>query len=646
MAAYLRFYQFDSSPFDGSVTKRGMVLGTQALRGALAQVKQALDEGAPRICLSGPSGLGKTSFGRALPKLLAQEAQVAVAIDPTRSWEDIRARAGKKFGVEGGAMSRKSLIAARKPGKQLVIVFDQAEMLSHETLDHLDILLQYKDDDGQQLVHCVMLANLEAAASGAEIPLLWWLDKFTTLQLQFSPIPVEGIRHYVEKHLAKAGWAGGELFTPDALRAIHANTGGVPASINALCERILIEGGIRGVTSINEDFIDQLCGTDLASPRPTREPRESAEHSADLSIGEFATGPSAQEMLDDPNAQAGLDDEPEVTLRPEPPAAPATAQEDIASLLVTQDSPEHLHTASEEPPAKQDASASLELEDEPESDKFADFYEQQETPTQLVGISRPGSANASIPAPKRRMSGWWIAAAALAGVAWFAWSRLSMPTELIETAEVEIEKALEKPPKNAASETKATGDAFASEDTPPDASKTLANADDPAATGNATTIGSPTRPNEAANLAAKPAAKSEPDTATAKPRPAVKQPSTDIPSEMLVINEYTAIPKAASAAAKLPISDAHDDEALDQRTEQPPASPASAPETSKPLAIETPAKADPPASIAPTKALPSEAPTSGAADVPTETTASNAATTPTALQTSTPAPTATPTPDA
>ncbi len=683
MAAYLRFYQFDSSPFDGSVTKRGMVLGTKALRGALAQVKQALDEGAPRICLSGPEGLGKTSFGRALPKLLADKAQVAVTIDPARSWEDIRARAGKKFGIESGAMSRKSLIAVRESGKRLVIVFDRAEQLSHETLDHLDILLQYKDDEGQQLVHCVMLANLEAAASGTEIPLLWWLDKFTTLQLQFSPIPVEGIRHYVEKHLAKAGWAGGQLFTQDALRAIHANTGGVPGAINALCERILIEGGIRGVTSINEEFIDQLCSDDLAAPTPASAPRESAEPTGDLSIGEFVTGPSAQEMLDDPNAQSGLDDEPELTLRPAP--APPV-QEDITSLLVTQDSPDHLHTASEEPSAKHDDNASLELEEEPETDKFADFRDHQKSPTQLVGISRPGSASSSIPAPKRRMGGWWIAAAALAGAGWFAYSQLSMPTKLIETAEDKFEKVLEKAPKLAITKPKTTApdetaslapslidradelvadpstklvpvpevavneapDQTVADDKPtsqsedPAALQALANGGDDAATRRAAVVDSPT----GADKAAKPSATPERKVVTAKPKPAVKQPSTDIPSEMLVINEYTAIPEAASAAPKLPVPDVRDDDAQDERTAQPPASPGNDSGTSKWLPVGTPAESEPPASIAPANAVPGEPPPAKAGASPAPATTSTPLAAPTAPPTSPPAPAATAAPDA
>ena len=210
MAAYLRFYQFEKSPFESKAAKKGLVLGTKSLKGAFGRVKQGLGEGSPRICLSGSEGIGKTSFCRALPKLLADTAQTAVVLDPRKPWREVRATIAKRFKLDGGAISRKALIAAREGSKQLVLVIDQAEALSHESLDHLDILLQYKCDDGKQLLHCVMLADLDAASTGTEIPLLWWLDKFTTMQLQVSPIPVEGLRHDVEKHLAKAGWAGGE----------------------------------------------------------------------------------------------------------------------------------------------------------------------------------------------------------------------------------------------------------------------------------------------------------------------------------------------------------------------------------------------------------------------------------------------------
>ncbi|MBW2724951.1 MAG: hypothetical protein JRE71_11220 [Deltaproteobacteria bacterium] len=548
------------------------------MKGAFGRVKQGLGEGSPRICLSGSEGIGKTSFCRALPKLLADTAQTAVVLDPRKPWREVRATIAKKFKLDGGAISRKALIAAREGSKQLVLVIDQAEALSHESLDHLDILLQYKCDNGEQLLHCVMLADLDAASTGTEIPLLWWLDKFTTMQLQFSPIPVEGLRHYVEKHLAKAGWAGGELFTNEALTAIHRNTGGVPRAINELCEKILIEGGARAITSITDEFIEELCGDARPESAREREPDRSAE----WSIGDANDSPNAQELLDtaspdaSPPADAELEADREALLE---------GTQDIASLLVTQDSPEPLRV---EPQARvrEENSPSLELEVEPAESRESlnqSFYGQKSPIGAPIGMNRITIATQS----RKGRGGMIMGLLILALIAYVINSHFSMPTELIESAEVKIAETLEKqktliperevePVPEAPEESsllpsiidradeivadsvldlKAVLETESEVNHPAPAN----NDDDEVAaapdldTGDALQ-GSASKPSA---IATPPAATATASTAVAesavKPAPATTQPSSSFSSDLMVVNEYTAIPEAASAAPKLPL---------------------------------------------------------------------------------------------
>jgi len=243
VSAYLKFFQLEKSPFD-TRAQSNLVLGTQALRSAFAEIETALTEGAPRICVDGKSGLGKTSLARALPKLLGDRARVVLILNPSLPWNTLRAAIVKQLDLAEGNLSRKTLMRARAEGRQLVIVVDQAERISNETLEHLDILLGYKTDDESQLLHCVLLANLQAAASihtdqGEQCPLLWWLDRLNTLQLEFHPIPAAGVASYVQKHLKRAGWKGGQLFSAEAMQTIHRLTGGVPREMSDLCERAL-----------------------------------------------------------------------------------------------------------------------------------------------------------------------------------------------------------------------------------------------------------------------------------------------------------------------------------------------------------------------------------------------------------------------
>ncbi len=260
MPAYLKFYQLDKTPFESGV-RGNLVLGTEALRSAFAEIERGLGEGAPRICLDGNAGMGKTSLARALPKLLGDDTRVVLLLNPALPWSTLRSAIVRQFDLENGVLSRKTLMRTAAAGCRLVLVVDQAELISQESLEHLDILLNYRSDEDKQLVHCVLLADLESPTRQGEHPLLWWLDSLTTLQVEFAPIPASGIGSYINKHLKRAGWSGNQLFTPDAMLAVHRLTGGVPRAVSELCERILAEAATRGLRQIGFDLVEDFCET-------------------------------------------------------------------------------------------------------------------------------------------------------------------------------------------------------------------------------------------------------------------------------------------------------------------------------------------------------------------------------------------------
>jgi type II secretory pathway predicted ATPase ExeA len=254
MATYLRFHELDSSPFEGPSNGR-FVLATEALRRAYAEIRSGLDEGSPRVCLSGGTGIGKSSLAAALPKLLESGFRSVLIRDPSMPWDRLKSALVRQLGLTGGLLSRSTLEQAAVDGRRLVLIFDQAEKIEAESLEHLDVILGYKSQSGEQLVQCVLLANLESAPRGQHVALLWWLDQLTTLQLRFSPIPAEGIRAYVDKHLKKAGWRGESLFTDDAIVAIHQYTGGIPGTVGALCEELLARAAQRRITRIDARLV-------------------------------------------------------------------------------------------------------------------------------------------------------------------------------------------------------------------------------------------------------------------------------------------------------------------------------------------------------------------------------------------------------
>jgi type II secretory pathway predicted ATPase ExeA len=149
MSTYLKFFELEQSPFEAGEGATQVVLGTRALRDALATIETGLEDGIERICVSGGPGLGKTSLARALPKLLGDATRVAIVLDPTVGWESARRSIARQWELPGGGLPRAGLVEAAR-SERLVLVVDAAETATEEFLDHLDVLLSYRGEDASR----------------------------------------------------------------------------------------------------------------------------------------------------------------------------------------------------------------------------------------------------------------------------------------------------------------------------------------------------------------------------------------------------------------------------------------------------------------------------------------------------------------
>jgi type II secretory pathway predicted ATPase ExeA len=293
MSAYLKFFELERSPFEPESQSK-VVLGTKALRDALASIRSGLEEGAARICVNGQTGLGKTSLARALPKLLDKRERVAVILHPSTSWNSIRSSIARQWRVGEGGLARSNLLSFAREAR-LVLVVDQAETASIDILDHLDVLLSYRTEDDAPVVQSILFANLTRRPGSDPPPLIWWLDRIQTLELQFAPLPREGVGSYIQKHLKRAGWKQDSIFTDEASHAIHGYTGGIPGDVDRACERLLSEAADRNLREIDALFVHEIL--DL-QPDAIASPYDSFEEL--VMEDEFAGADVTEEMLPEP----------------------------------------------------------------------------------------------------------------------------------------------------------------------------------------------------------------------------------------------------------------------------------------------------------------------------------------------------------
>jgi len=166
-------------------------LSSEPLRGVLARIRELIvAQGAPVVLVSGGCGAGKTRLAHsACRRLVAGEEpgsaplQLTFVADPRHPWPwpELCAAVADQPTSEQQVFSHASLFAARRQGGPIVLLIDDAQHISSETLTEL-----LRCEKGDPIVHFVLLADLGNTRDVASVPLLAWLDAVGVPELELS----------------------------------------------------------------------------------------------------------------------------------------------------------------------------------------------------------------------------------------------------------------------------------------------------------------------------------------------------------------------------------------------------------------------------------------------------------------------------
>jgi type II secretory pathway predicted ATPase ExeA len=145
-------------------------------------------------------------------------------------------------------------------GLHTVLVIDEAQDLDDSALEELRLLsnVQQGYRSGLQIV----LLGQPALRQTLARPRFLSLRQRVVAACQLSPMDDGDTAEYVGHRMGVAGWTGVPEFTDDALRQLHAETGGNPRRINLLASRLLVAAALDDVSQIDRRLVD-LTARDL-----------------------------------------------------------------------------------------------------------------------------------------------------------------------------------------------------------------------------------------------------------------------------------------------------------------------------------------------------------------------------------------------
>lgn len=149
------------------------------------------------------------------------------------------------------------LIERYRAGERAVLIVDEAQNLSPQMLEEIRLLTNLETSTDKLLQ--IVLAGQPELEQKLNQPQLRQLRQRITLRAKTRPLTLEETRGYLAERLRIAGGNGDEVFTPEAIVAIHRCARGIPRVTNLLCEHALISAFVDQRKPIGAELIEDVA---------------------------------------------------------------------------------------------------------------------------------------------------------------------------------------------------------------------------------------------------------------------------------------------------------------------------------------------------------------------------------------------------
>ena len=235
---------------------------------ALAHLLYGITEAGGFIQLTGEVGTGKTTVVRTLLERMPGHADVAVILNPQLTPLQFVLTICEELGMfvrDEDADSLKDLIdllnkrllEAHAKGRRVVVIVDEAQNLSPETLEQVRLLTNL-ETPSQKLLQIILIGQPELREVLDRVELRQLAQRITG-RYHLDPLSRAESASYVNHRLRVAA-ANGEIFTGAALREVHRLSNGVPRIINVVCDRALLGAFTQEVHRVSPSLVRAAAG--------------------------------------------------------------------------------------------------------------------------------------------------------------------------------------------------------------------------------------------------------------------------------------------------------------------------------------------------------------------------------------------------
>ena len=260
---YKEFYGFKEKPFS-IISDPGFLYMSPKHRMALTYLEYGLMDGIGFILLTGEIGTGKTTLIKRLLKQIGGDIEVAVIFNTNVSANELLELILDEFELKSERHGKGSyldtlnqfLIDKHAMGRKVLVIVDEAQNLSREALEEVRMLSNLQTDKASLIQ--ILLSGQPALRNRLQHASLTQLSQRIAVSYHLGPLSLEETGSYISHRIKIAGGNSEKLFSTSAIEKLFECSGGVPRTINILCDSALVYGYADELTTIGEQVIEDV----------------------------------------------------------------------------------------------------------------------------------------------------------------------------------------------------------------------------------------------------------------------------------------------------------------------------------------------------------------------------------------------------
>lgn len=260
---YTQFFNLKEKPFNLVPNPQYLYVSSRH-QNAMAFLEYGLSEKIGFVMLTGEIGIGKTTLIRHLLNKIKTDMDVGVVFNTNVASNDLIYLILNEFEIphEDGISKAKALdlfyqflIEKYAAGRHVLLIIDEAQNLSPEVLEEIRMLSNLQTDE--DLLIQIMIVGQPNLREMIQDPRLEQFAQRISVSYHLTALDSKETQAYIAHRITRAGGEA-SLFPGDVVEKIYEISGGIPRTINLLCDAVLVYAYADDKKTISLDLLDQV----------------------------------------------------------------------------------------------------------------------------------------------------------------------------------------------------------------------------------------------------------------------------------------------------------------------------------------------------------------------------------------------------